>query len=101
MTPAEKILWYQIKANKLGVNFKRQEAFIFGEYRYIADFFCHKHKLVIEIDGGYHDDEEMKTIDSFRDDIFKEAGYNVIRFTNQEVSENLEEVIVKIKKFIN
>ena len=51
MTPAEKILWQELRANKLGVHFRRQQV-IAG---FIVDFYCHKAGLVIEVDGDIHD----------------------------------------------
>ena len=51
MTPAEKILWQELRANKLGVHFRRQQA-IAG---FIVDFYCHKAGLVVEVDGDIHD----------------------------------------------
>ena len=60
MTGAEKRLWEELRNNKLGVKFRRQTPFIFGEHRYIADFCCYKLKLIIEIDGGIHDLDEIK-----------------------------------------
>ena len=51
MTPAEKILWHELRANKLGVHFRRQQI-IAG---FIVDFYCHKAGLVIEVDGDIHD----------------------------------------------
>jgi very-short-patch-repair endonuclease len=51
MTPAEKILWQELRVNKLGVHFRRQQV-IAG---FIVDFYCHKAALVIEVDGDIHD----------------------------------------------
>lgn len=51
MTPAEKLLWQEVRANKLGVHFRRQQI-IQG---FIVDFYCHKAGLVIEVDGDVHD----------------------------------------------
>ena len=51
MTPAEKILWNELRANKLGVHFRRQQV-IAG---FIVDFYCHKAGLVVEVDGDIHD----------------------------------------------
>jgi very-short-patch-repair endonuclease len=51
MTPAEKLLWHELRANKLGVHFRRQKI-IAG---FIVDFYCHKAALVIEVDGAIHD----------------------------------------------
>ena len=53
--------------------------------QFIADFYCHSLKLVIEVDGGYHLDIEQKEFDSFRDEDMNELGISVIRVTNEEV----------------
>jgi len=100
MTPAEKILWEKLRNNGLGFKFRRQTAFIFGNYRYVADFCCYQLKLIIEIDGDVHNDPEVKEIDEFREDVFKTAGYKVMRFKNEEVINSLNQVIRRIKRKI-
>lgn len=62
MTPAEKKLWQHIRYNQLGVQFRRQNAV--GPY--IVDFFCAKAKLVVEVDGDVHADEEQAEYDAKR-----------------------------------
>jgi very-short-patch-repair endonuclease len=74
MTPAEKILWQELRANKLGLHFRRQQV-ILG---YIVDFYCHKAELVIEVDGDIHD--LQKEEDALRGNALKELGLRVIRF---------------------
>jgi len=101
MTLAEKIIWDQVRGNKLGVKFRRQEAFCFGVYRYVADFCCHSHKLIIEIDGGIHEDEDVKECDQFREEIFANEGYRVLRLSNKEVLDSILSAIMKIKKVLN
>jgi cyclase len=101
MTPAEKILWALLRDGQLGVKFRRQTPFVFGVYKYIVDFYCPKYKLIIEIDGGIHNDNEIKEIDEFREKVFIEAGYGVIRFKNEEVINNTKQVLDKIRKEIN
>ena len=56
MTPAEKILWHELRGNKLGVHFRRQQI-IEG---FIVDFYCHQAGLVIELDGSVHEEDELK-----------------------------------------
>ncbi len=68
MTPAEKILWQELRGNKLGVHFRRQQV-IAG---FIVDFYCHKAGLVIEVDGGVYD--EKKEEDAKRDKVLSEMG---------------------------
>ncbi|OYX80117.1 MAG: hypothetical protein B7Y83_18795 [Flavobacteriales bacterium 32-34-25] len=67
---------------------------------YVVDFYCHALKLVIEIDGEYHLDEEQQLLDQKRTADIEFQGSNVIRFTNEEVICRLPEVIDKIKAFI-
>jgi very-short-patch-repair endonuclease len=99
-TPAEKILWAEIrKRNVGGEKFLRQfPIFIIqGLNRktwYIADFYCAKHKLVIEVDGPIH--LLKKEYDNNRDLAMKEWGFSILRFTNDEVLESLDSVIMKI-----
>ena len=69
-TKAEEILWFELRNNKLGAKFKRQHS-IGG---YIADFYCQKHKLIIELDGEIHESKENKEYDEVRDKFFKELG---------------------------
>lgn len=102
MTEAEKVLWQKLKNRQVNnLKFRRQFPFVFGNYNYVADFYCHGFKLIIEIDGGIHKDEEVKEYDIFREDIFKEAGYKVIRFSNREVFESINDVISKIIEITN
>jgi very-short-patch-repair endonuclease len=67
---------------------------------YIADFYCHALKLVIEIDGDYHLSEEQQFLDKKRTSDIEFQGLKVIRFTNEEVLLKLPEVIDRIKEFI-
>jgi very-short-patch-repair endonuclease len=93
MTPAEKILWQELRANKLGVHFRRQQI-IAG---FIVDFYCHKAALVIEVDGDIHDLQQDE--DAKREKVLNEMGLRIIHFRNEEVLRNLAPVIEKIKKF--
>lgn len=100
MTKAEEILWDELKGNKVGRKFRRQMPFVFGAYKYVADFYCPQNKLIIELDGEVHEDLEIKDYDEFREDIFKEMGYEILRFKNEEITNSLDKVINKISKFI-
>jgi very-short-patch-repair endonuclease len=91
MTHAEKIVWEHIRNNKLGVRFKAQHPI----ERFIADFYCHKYKLVIEIDGDIHDNQ--KEYDIGRTAEMEKYGIKVIRFSNSEVENDIEKVINSIK----
>ena len=94
MTPAEKILWEELRANKLGVHFRRQQV-IQG---FIVDFYCHKAGLVIEVDGDIHD--LQKEEDERREKVLSALGLRVVRFRNDEVMRNLSAVVGKIKVLV-
>ena len=94
ITPAEKILWNELRANKLGVHFRRQQV-IAG---FIVDFYCHRAALVIEVDGDVHDLQKQE--DARREKVLLEMGLKVVRFKNDEVVRELPEVVEKIKEFV-
>jgi very-short-patch-repair endonuclease len=68
---------------------------------YVVDFYCHKLKLVIEVDGSIHDMQEVKDVDVERQRQLELEGLKVIRFTNEEILKTGEVVIGKIKLLIN
>jgi very-short-patch-repair endonuclease len=91
MTPAEKILWKEVKANKLnGLHFRRQQIV----HGYFADFYCHQHELIVEVDGGIH--ELQREYDAEREAFLRGLGFRIIRFTNDEVNIDLNGVLRKI-----
>ena len=93
MTDAERRLWSEIRDKKLkGCQFYRQKPL--GHF--IADFYCPKANLVVELDGGQHYCEEGKARDRLRDDDMKAMGLRVIRFSDRNVFENLKGVVEKI-----
>lgn len=82
MTPAEIALWVMIKNRQLdGERFLRQ----FSIGHYVVDFYCHKHKLAIELDGAGHFTEEGQKYDKKRTEYLNSEGVKVIRFENYEV----------------
>jgi very-short-patch-repair endonuclease len=94
-TEAEKLLWTYLKENKLnGLRFKRQHPVS----SFIADFYCHKLKLVIEIDEAYHNSEVQKIRDVNRDAVMAELGLKILRFSDQEVIHQIDGVLDRIKK---
>lgn len=101
-TPAEKELWQEIRKQKLGKLFRRQYPirFYYGNKKryFITDFFCKSKKLVIEVDGKIHEDQ--KEYDLGRDYIIKELGFNILRFTNEEIFNYTEYVLKKIKEYL-
>ena len=93
MTDAERVLWNELRNRKLaGYKFRRQHPV--GQF--IVDFFCAEKDLVIEIDGGIHLEEEVLERDENRSAELDRLELKVIRFTNEEVMENLEGVLRKI-----
>ena len=97
LTEAEHILWQYLRNRKLGgLKFRRQHPL----GKFIADFYLHEAKLVIELDGDYHHEEEQKEYDSGRTYEIKELGIQVIRFTNNEVLKDIEKVLQTIKSYL-
>ena len=95
-TQAETVLWEYLRGERLGVRFRRQHPV----YGYIPDFVCLKKRLVVEVDGGYHFIEDQQVSDEERTYYLKQYGFEVIRFTNDEVLGNIEEVINRIKTIV-
>jgi very-short-patch-repair endonuclease len=94
MTPAETLLWRYLKANRVdGIGFRRQVPI----RNYIVDFASFSSKLVIELDGESHDFEAQQRADQHRDAFFASEGFQVLRFTNQQVMSNLEGVVETIR----
>ena len=96
MTIAERILWEGLRNKKTGFKFRKQHPI--GDY--IADFICIEKKIVIEVDGGYHNTLEQQQDDRVRTIDIEKMGYNVIRFTNEEVEHDLQNVIMTIKQIL-
>jgi very-short-patch-repair endonuclease len=95
-TPAEKILWGVLRNRQIeGCKFVRQ----YPITPYIVDFCCREKKLIIEVDGGIHIEQEM--YDHVRDLELKELGYQIIRFTNDDVSKNVHAVFTAIQEALN
>ncbi len=96
MTVSEFILWDELMDKSLGVRFKAQHPI----KNYIVDFYCHKAKLIIEVDGGIHDLDENIEYDKGRTYELEQLGLKVIRFTNNEVKYGLRKVMDEINKHI-
>jgi very-short-patch-repair endonuclease len=92
-TPAERALWAALRGRQLnGMKFRRQHAV----GRYVLDFWCPEHKLVVELDGGVHDRSDVVASDIDRMEHLAAYGYRVIRFRNDEVFNSLESVLQRI-----
>jgi very-short-patch-repair endonuclease len=93
MTEPEIILWSCLKKLRAqGVRFRRQAPF----RGYYLDFVCYEHRLVIEVDGGYHGEDDQEARDQFRDFVVRGQGFMVLRVWNHEVRENLDGVMYSI-----
>ncbi|HET6989849.1 MAG TPA: DUF559 domain-containing protein, partial [Bacteroidia bacterium] len=92
-TEAENILWEELRNRKTGFKIRRQHAIDV----FIADFICIEKKVVIEVDGEYHNDPEQKEYDEQRTFVLNNLGFKVIRFFNNEVIKNTKAVVEKIK----
>lgn len=97
MTGPEQILWYWLRNKNLnGYKFRRQHSVGY----YILDFYCPEVKLAIELDGDSHFNPQGKAYDKERDIYLSAHGIVVMRFTNDEVTNNLNAVIEKIVEFL-
>ncbi len=96
MTECETILWKALRTELTGFRFRRQHPI--GDY--IADFICIPAKIVIEVDGGYHNEPEQQKADEDRSEFLISKGYRVIRFKNEEISNDLQKVMTRIKNIL-
>jgi very-short-patch-repair endonuclease len=93
-TKAEDVFWEAVRNRKCGgLKFRRQQVIA----RYIADFYCEEVKLVVEIDGSIHENEDVKKNDEKKNAAYTERGLYTLRFTNNEVFELLEYCLGKVK----
>lgn len=98
MTPAEILMWDKLKNKQFkGYKFRRQHPI----HHFIVDFYCHALKLIIEIDGKYHDSEEQKKEDLNRTELLQFQGLKEIRFSNEEVIHDMDLVFKKLEELIN
>jgi adenine-specific DNA-methyltransferase len=96
-TPQEKIVWARLKNRGFNyLKFRRQ----YRIGKYIVDFICLEKKLIIEIDGWQHKEENQERYDMERKKYLERNGYKVIRFWNDEVNNNIEGVFLKIEESI-
>lgn len=83
------------KPKTAGFKFRRQHPL----YDFIADFYCHDGKLVVEIDGDIHMNSNEREYDEDRTRVLREFGVSVLRFTNDEVLGNVDDVLMRIRDF--
>jgi very-short-patch-repair endonuclease len=93
MTEPEVILWSRLRRLKAdGLHFRRQAPF----RGYYLDFVCFERRLVIEVDGGHHGDDDQAAHDKVRDAVLRREGFEVLRFWNGAVRQNLDGVMYSI-----
>ena len=97
MTYSETLLWNYLKAGVLGCKFRSQHPIS----NYIVDFYCHKVKVVIEVDGNIHDSVDVQRSDVERDQDLNSVGYKVIRFRNEEVLNDINTVMTRINTTVD
>lgn len=96
-TEAEKILWSKLNKNQiLGLQFRRQHPINI----FIADFYCAKIKLVIELDGSIHEIPEYQAHDLGRSQLLNDFGITVIRFSNEQIIDDMDKTIDKIENIV-
>lgn len=95
-TISEGILWERLRNKNIKYKFRRQHIIDI----FIADFVCLEKKLIIEVDGGYHNTLEQKEADEIRTQILNEIGFKVIRFTNEQVIGDIDNVINRINTIL-
>ncbi|MDF1597397.1 MAG: endonuclease domain-containing protein [Acidimicrobiia bacterium] len=93
LTVSEKTLWAALRRRQLGHRFRRQEPI--GPF--IVDFVCLLRRLVVEVDGPHHDWDER---DGPRDEYLRVRGFRVLRFTNREVTTELDDVLGAIRNYL-
>ncbi len=92
-TPAEKLLWDRLRGSRLNcAKFRRQVPFD----RYVLDFYCHAAKLAVELDGKQH--EWFSDYDAARTEVLERLGVRVVRFTNEEIRDDLDGVLARIRE---
>lgn len=97
-TPWERLVWHFLRAKRFnGLKFKRQVPI--GPY--VVDFCCNEKKLIIEVDGGQHNNYSNRQNDRIRERFLRGEGYRVLRFWNSDVSGNLEGVYDRILEAVN
>ncbi len=96
-TKAEEVLWRRVRARKVnGFKFRRQHPID----HYIVDFYCHECRLVVEVDGKIHEQNDNPDYDKYRTQVLSNAGLTVIRFTNDQVLRNTDFVLNEIRKHL-
>ena len=94
-TDAERVLWHHLRGRNLrGMKFRRQQPI----GRYTVDFVCQEGSLIVELDGGHHNEDAYAARDAERTRFLIQAGYRVLRFWNNDVQQNIEGVVRVIEQ---
>jgi len=97
MTEAEKVLWEYLRARRfLNLKFRRQHPIL----EFIADFYCHELKLIVEADGKYHEEDDVAYYDSERTKELHRYGFTVVRFSNDQILTDIENVLKQLSDFV-
>ena len=97
MTEAEKVLWDHLRARRFfNLKFRRQHPIL----EFIADFYCHELKLVVEVDGKYHEEDDAAYYDSERTKELQRYGFTVVRFSNDQILSNVDGVLRQLSDFV-
>ena len=97
MTEEESKIWEHLRLKPKGFRFRRQHPFS----QYVLDFYCHKLKLAIEVDGKYHETNEQRDFDKKRTDELNYLGIQELRFNNEDVNDRFEEVLDIINSYLD
>ncbi|NMB48023.1 endonuclease domain-containing protein [Candidatus Kuenenbacteria bacterium] len=97
LTKEEVILWSYLKNKQLGYKFRRQ----FGLGQYIVDFYCPEKRLVLELDGGQHNENKNELYDRKRTEYFYGLNIKVLRIWNNDINENISGTIEEIKYYLD
>jgi very-short-patch-repair endonuclease len=92
-TAAEEALWQAVRGGQLVAKFRRQHSID----RYIVDFVCLSAKLIIEVDGNIHHQPDQQDYDAGRSALLQELGFKILRFSNEQVLQELDQVLAAIK----
>jgi len=96
-TPQEIIFWSRVRAKRFkGLKFKRQ----YSIGRYIIDFINLDKKIIIELDGFQHKEENQERYDQERTEFLEKRGFKILRFWNNEINDNLEGVFLQIEELL-
>lgn len=93
MTRGEYVLWQELRRRKLGYKFRRQVSI----GKFIVDFYCHPIRLIVEVDGWFHEDGNQEVYDRQRDRWLQSHGYTVIHFLNDQVLSELDKVLARLQ----